>query len=183
MRARKPPRPAHAWLDDMPDRNLHALVTCCELPEPEEQTRDAALQVLRHTDKGRLRVSGCKYKAHLPNFVHLVTQEGVRWYTSMQKEGKNRPARYRPRETIRAEQVQREHNRVERERARAAKEAKRNAAATERKQVAKELREEKAARKKARAKLEAIHEKKLRTLTGIRLSLYCKEKGIALPQI
>jgi hypothetical protein len=118
MRARKPPRPAHAWLDDMPDRNLHALVTCCELPEPEEQTRDAALQVLRHTDKGRLRVSGCKYKAHLPNFVHLVTQEGVRWYTSMQKEGKNRPARYRPRETIRAEQVQREHNRVERERAR-----------------------------------------------------------------
>ena len=95
---------SRTWqLDDLPDHYLFALITCCELPKPELLTRNTALVTLRHTPDGRARIQLCKYKASLPNFVELVRDEKLRYYTNMQVEGVNRPDRYKPRAQIRKE--------------------------------------------------------------------------------
>jgi hypothetical protein len=179
-------RAAYAWIDELPDRYLHALITCCDLENPQTPSRDAALSTLRGTPRGRERLKHCKYKAFLPNFVQLVDQEGVRWYTSMQRDGKNRPSGYRSREAIRLDELEKEARRAERERTRERKQKARAGAARRRreekaaasalrKEAARQTRREETAKRQAAKKAAAEHERRLRTLTGVRLQLYRKE--------
>lgn len=176
-------RAAHAWIDELSFENLRALIICCDLPTPEPSTRDSALRTLRDTPEGRMKIKACKYKADLPNFVHLVHKENVRWYTNMQREGINRPKNYRSRELIQQDAIRAQERSAERQRIREEKKKAKEAAAQRRrearaaasaikKKVAEEKRREKAAMKQARQQLIAEHERKLRTLTGIRLQLY-----------
>ena len=179
-------RAAHAWIDELSFETLRALIVCCELPAPQPLTRDSALRALRGTDEGRSRIQSCKYKASLPNFSHLVHHENVRWHTSMQREGINRPKNYRPREVIQQDAIRAQEKRAERERMREEKKEAKKAAAQRRrqaraaasaikKQVAEEQRREQAARDRGLQRATAEHERKLRTLTGIRLQMYLKD--------